>query len=307
MAHWRFDRAAASLFPEFSRTRLQHWIRIGALTADGRTCRSRDTLPAGTRLCLQVQPQGRDDWQPEAIDFRTVHEDACLLVVDKAAGMVVHPAPGHRDDTLANALLHRYPELASVPRAGIVHRIDRDTSGLLAVARNLAAHTSLVRQLQARQVQREYDAVVGGVMTGGGSVDVPVGRDPVRRTRMAVRSGGRMARTHYRVLRRFRAHTRIRAVLDTGRTHQVRVHMAYLGHPLAGDALYGGRPRFPAGAEPALQECLRSFRRQALHAAQLGLAHPQDGRRCEWRSPLPADMQQLLEVLAQDAEAHGET
>ncbi len=302
MANWRFDRAAAGLFPEFSRTRLQHWIEIGALTADGSARLSRDTLSAGTRICLCAEAKEEGSWQPEPIPFRTVYEDEFLVVVDKAAGMVVHPAPGHRENTLANALLHRYPELREVPRAGIVHRLDQNTSGLLVVARSLTAHTSLVRQLQERQVRREYDAVVNGVMTGGCTVDAPIGRDPVRRTRMAVRSGGREARTRCRVLCRFRAHTHLRAILETGRTHQVRVHMAHLGHPLIGDAPYGGRMRLPPGAGEGLKECLRAFRRQALHARTLGLAHPEDGRPSEWQSPLPADMQQLLDALQRDAE-----
>ena len=306
MAHWRFDRAAAGLFPEFSRTSLQHWIEAGTLTADGCTRRSRDLLAAGTRLCLRAEAQTEegDSWQPKSLPFRTVYEDEFIVVVDKAAGMVVHPAPGHRQDTLANALLHRYPELSAVPRAGIVHRIDRYTSGLLAVARSLGARDSLVRQLQKRQVRREYDAVVYGVMTGGCTVDAPIGRDTVRRTRMAVRPDGREAQTHCRVRHRFRDHTRIRATLETGRTHQVRVHMMHLGHPLVGDTLYGGRLRLPPGAGENLKDCLRAFRRQALHAATLGFAHPQDGRPCEWQSPLPADMQQLLHALNQDAQEH---
>ena len=231
-----------------------------------------------------------------------LYEDADLLVVDKPAGLVVHPAAGNPDRTLVNALLHRDPDLARLPRSGIVHRIDKDTSGLLVVARTLRAHRSLVEQLREHAVVREYEAVAMGVLTGGGTVDAPIGRDPRHRTRMAVVAGGRPAVTHYRVVARFRAHTHVRVRLETGRTHQVRVHLAHLHHPLVGDPVYGGRLRIPAGCSPELAEALRAFRRQALHAARLELTHPANGAPLHWESPLPADLRALLASLAKDLE-----
>ena len=232
-----------------------------------------------------------------------LYEDSALIVLNKPPGLVVHPGAGNREGTLVNALLHHAPELANVPRAGVVHRLDKDTSGLLVVARTLAAHTHLVAQLQARTVKREYFAIVAGVMTAGGTIEAPVGRHPSERTRMAVVVGGREAVTHYRVLERFRGHTYVRVNLETGRTHQIRVHMAHLHYPLVGDPTYGGRLRLPADSSSTLREALRHFKRQALHAGVLGLIHPESGAALQWDAPLPADMQQLLEALRSDAES----
>ena len=309
LAGQRFDRVAAALFPAFSRTRLQCWIRSGQLRADDVSRRPREPLAAGTVLSLDAEcPVDADaPWHPAALDFRLLYEDDALLVVDKSPGMVVHPAPGHREDTLANALLHRCPELEAVPRAGIVHRLDRDTGGLLMVARTPDAYASLVRQLQERTVRREYRAVVNGVLSGGGRVDAPLGRDPGRRTRIAVREDGRPALTHYRVRKRFRAHSDLQLRLATGRTHQVRAHLAHLGYPLTGDVLYGGRLRLPPAAGPELQQVLRAFKRQALHAVRLGVRHPLSGETLQWESDLPADMQRLLRALAADLRAAEES
>jgi len=296
----RLDRAAATLFGEFSRARLQAWIDAGQLRVDGGRRRSRDLVLGGEWLELDAQVEAAGAWERQAVPFRLVYEDAELLVVDKPAGVVVHPAAGNRDHTLLNGLLLHRPELRALPRAGIVHRLDKDTTGLMVVAGTLRAHASLVDQLRRRSVRREYHALVRGRVISGGTLDAPIGRHPVARTRMAVVTGGRPAVTHYRIQRRFPAHTLLRVALETGRTHQIRVHMAHLGHPLVGDPLYGGRLQIPAGADPATETALRVFRRQALHASRLALCHPADGRELSWEAPLPADFVALLEALADD-------
>ncbi len=299
----RLDQALAQMFPDFSRARLQQWVRAGAVRVDDRVLKPRDAVRGGEQVVIRARLEEEPDCTPEPIALDVVHEDEWLLVINKPAGLVVHPAAGNWAGTLQNALLHRLSELAAVPRAGIVHRLDKDTSGLLVVARTLSAHKALVEQLQARTLKREYLAVVQGVMTAGGTVDAPIGRHPSDRKRMAVVASGKEAVSHYRVLERFAHHTLIRVQLETGRTHQIRVHMAHLRYPLVGDPVYGGRLRLPAGASPALTEALRGFRRQALHAKGLGLLHPGTGNFREWEAPLPADMAQLVQVLADDAAA----
>ncbi len=301
LAGMRLDRALAALLPDFSRSRLQQWLREGLVQVDRGPTRGRDRVRGGELVEVHGRLPVSERWEAQEIPVEVLYEDVDLLVVDKPAGLVVHPAAGNPDRTLVNALLHRDPDLARLPRSGIVHRLDKDTSGLLVVARTPRAHRSLVEQLREHAVVREYDAVATGVLTAGGTVDAPIGRDPRHRTRMAVVAGGRPAVTHFRVLARFRAHTHVRVRLETGRTHQVRVHLAHLRHPLAGDPVYGGRLRLPAGASPALVEALRAFRRQALHAARLELAHPADGAPMAWESPLPADLRGLLEALGADA------
>ncbi|GGD00944.1 23S rRNA pseudouridine(1911/1915/1917) synthase RluD [Halopseudomonas salina] len=298
----RLDQVAAQLFPDFSRSRLQAWIKDGCLTMDGRSVRPRDTVYGGEKLVLDAEREVQGDWQPEAIALDVIYEDQALMVINKPAGLVVHPAAGHQDGTLLNALLHHAPELAKVPRAGIVHRLDKDTTGLMVVAKTLEAQTDLVAQLQARSVTREYEAVVVGVMTAGGKVDEPIARHGTNRQKMAVMVGGKQAVSHYRVITRFRAHTHVRVKLETGRTHQIRVHMSYIHFPLIGDQTYGGRMRIPAGATPELIETLRGFPRQALHARRLELQHPDDGRTMSWEVPLPADMLNLLALLREDGE-----
>ncbi len=297
----RFDQAASALFPEYSRSRLQSWIKGGQLTANHSSCRPRDKVHEGDVLTLQaeLQPEGR--FEAEAIALDIVYEDDDIIVINKPAGLVVHPGAGNPSGTLLNALLSHCPSIDSVPRAGIVHRLDRDTTGLMVVAKTLQAHADLVAQLQARDVHREYDAVVMGSMTGGGKVEEPMGRHPQQRTKMAVvQFGGKEAITHYRLQKRYRDHCHVRCFLETGRTHQIRVHMAYIRHPLVGDATYAGRPRLPKGASDALVNMLRSFPRQALHARKLELEHPISGDTMSWEVPLPDDMQALLAVL--DAE-----
>ncbi|MGB1544267.1 MAG: 23S rRNA pseudouridine(1911/1915/1917) synthase RluD [Spongiibacter marinus] len=297
----RFDQAASALFPEYSRSRLQSWIKGGQLTANHSSCRPRDKVHEGDVLTLQaeLQPEGR--FEAEAIALDIVYEDDDIIVINKPAGLVVHPGAGNPSGTLLNALLSHCPSIDSVPRAGIVHRLDRDTTGLMVVAKTLQAHADLVAQLQARDVHREYDAVVMGSMTGGGKVEEPMGRHPQQRTKMAVvQFGGKEAITHYRLQKRYRDHCHVRCFLETGRTHQIRVHMAHIRHPLVGDATYAGRPRLPKGASDALVNMLRSFPRQALHARKLELEHPISGDTMSWEVPLPDDMQALLAVL--DAE-----
>jgi 23S rRNA pseudouridine1911/1915/1917 synthase len=296
----RLDQAAAQLFPEFSRARLQSWIREGSLLVNGATRRTRDKVYVADQLSIDAELATEDRWVSEPMALDIVFEDQSLLVINKQAGAVVHPAAGHRDGTLLNGLLHYCPQLELVPRAGIVHRLDKDTTGLMVVAKTLQAHTSLVKQLQARTVSREYEAVVNGVLTAGGTIDQPLGRHPVNRKKQAVLANGKEAITHYTVIRRFRAHTHVRVKLETGRTHQIRVHFAHLQYPLVGDGLYGGRLRIPAGCSAQLERALRGFRRQALHARSLGLLHPDDGQSMNWATDLPADMVSLLAVLEQD-------
>lgn len=305
LAGARLDRALVALFPEFSRARLARWIRLGHASVDGEARRPRDRVWGGERVALVAEPLGdAEGWQPEDLSLSVVYEDEDLLVVDKPAGLVVHPGAGNREGTLVNALLFRDPALANIPRAGVVHRLDKNTSGLLVVARTLAAHKHLVAALKERAVKREYLAIVVGRVTGPGRVEAPVGRHRVRRTRMAVSHSGRPAATRYRVEQRFRAHTLLRLELETGRTHQIRVHMAHLGHPLLGDPTYGGRLKIPARSSDALAEALRGFKRQALHAASLSLVHPSTGEPVGWSSPIPPDMATVLAALEDDRRRH---
>jgi 23S rRNA pseudouridine1911/1915/1917 synthase len=297
MAGLRLDQALASLFQQFSRSRLQSWVRNGRLLVDGKTARPRDKVWGGEVLQLTVVPDRQEHWQAQAIPLEIVYEDEAIIVLNKPAGLVVHPAAGNREGTLLNALLHHAPELEGVPRAGIVHRLDKDTSGLLVVARTLTAQKKLVEQMQARHIRREYLALVNGVLVAGGTVDAPLGRHPVDRKRMAIVPSGKPAVTHYRIKERFAAHTLLDVQLETGRTHQIRVHMASIHHPLVGDPVYGGRLRIPKGAGEQVMHALRNFKRQALHAASLGLEHPLGGEWVEWRQPLPEDMDALLDVL----------
>ncbi len=297
----RLDQAMAQLMPEHSRSRIQDWIKAGALLVNGQPRKPRDKVMAGDHVTLQVTVEAVADWEAEAIDLDIVFEDEHLLVINKPAGLVVHPAAGHDSGTLLNALLHHCPDIDHLPRAGIVHRLDKDTTGLMVVAKTLVAHTSLVEQLQERTMGREYEAVVQGEMTGGGKVEEPMARHPKNRQKMAVVPNGKPALTHYRVLERFAGFTHVRLKLETGRTHQIRVHMSHIHYPLVGDPLYGGRMRLPKGATERLQEHLRQFRRQALHAKRLELRHPVSGETLEWEVPLPDDLNELLTVLRQEA------
>jgi 23S rRNA pseudouridine1911/1915/1917 synthase len=298
----RLDQAAAGLMPEHSRSRLQGWIKSGALTVNGEIRKPRDKVMLGDRLELSAEPEAQVTWQAEDIRLDIVYEDEHLLVINKPAALVVHPAAGHAAGTLVNAVLNYAPEVENLPRAGIVHRLDKDTSGIMVVARSLIAHTSLVDQLQTRTMGREYQAVVVGTLTGGATVDAPVGRHPRERKKMAVVPTGKAAVTHYRLLERFAAHTHVRCKLESGRTHQIRVHMAYVKHPLVGDPAYGGRLRLPKGTTEELREALAAFNRQALHARRLTLNHPDSGETLSWEAPLPDDMIRLISALRKHAQ-----
>ena len=301
----RFDQAAAELLADFSRSRLKAWIERGDLTLAGRAAAPKTRVRAGEELRLDAALEPAVELEPQAIALRIVYEDAACVVVDKPANLLVHPGAGHPSGTLQNALLHRDADLARLPRAGIVHRLDKDTSGLLVVARTLDAHKVLVERLQRREIQRTYEGICQRVLTGGGEMDAPLGRHPIDRVRRAVVAGGRPALTRYRVLERFRAHTHVRIELSTGRTHQIRVHFAHFRAPLVGDPLYGGRGRLPKAPDPALREALQGFRRQALHARRLAFRHPLSDEPLSLESPLPADMRGLLAALRGDRAARG--
>jgi 23S rRNA pseudouridine1911/1915/1917 synthase len=302
LAGERLDRVAALLFDEFSRVLLGRWISAGALTCDGRQLRPRDRVRGGEELRLEALLLAREDWRTaQPVDFRVLHEDADLLVIDKPAGVVVHPGAGNPDRTLVNGLLLHRPGLARLPRAGIIHRLDKDTSGLLLVAATVEARTRLVAMLAARRISRRYLAVVEGRFGSTRVIDVPIGRDPLVRTRQRVRADGRPAITRVRAVQQFRAHTLIEAELETGRTHQIRVHLAHAGHPLVGDTRYGARGSLPTGIDPAAAGTLQAFRRQALHAWRLAVEHPRTGEALQWEAHLPIDMVGLIDALAADA------
>jgi len=297
----RFDQVLAELFADFSRSRLTAWIKSGEALLDGEQAKPKQALRGGETLTVWVTPSIETTAEPEAIALDLRHADDEVIVLHKPAGLVVHPGAGNPRGTLVNALLHFDPKLAELPRAGIVHRLDKDTSGLMVVARSLRAHAALVQQLSSREVHRQYLAVVGGAMVAGGTVNAPIGRHPSDRIRQAVTESGREAITHYRVRERFRSHTLVECKLETGRTHQIRVHLAHVRHPLVGDPLYGGNLRLPRGATEALVEGLRGFKRQALHAETLAFVHPASGETLSFTSTLPEDMLRLLASLREDS------
>lgn len=304
LAGKRLDQALAVLFSDYSRSRLQAWVRDGRVTVNGRSCRPRDKVSAGDCVVLVPLQEAQVDCVPQPIPLNLIYEDDHLSVINKPPGLVVHPAAGNPDGTVQNGLLHLYPESVDLPRAGIVHRLDKDTSGLMVVARSQAAHTRLVEAIANHDVEREYRALVIGSMPAGGTVDLPIGRHSTQRTRMAVNPLGKPSVTHFRVLEHFRGHTLLKVMLETGRTHQIRVHLAHIRHPVFGDPVYGGRPRMPAGATDSLKAVLRGFRRQALHAKRLRFGHPISGRRMRFDCPIPDDMRAVISALAEDAEVH---
>ena len=307
MAGFRLDRVLAQLLPEQSRSRIKQWIQGGSVLVGAQASRPSTLVNAGDRIRVRI-PDNPAPGRVEAefIPLNIVFEDRDCLVIDKPVGLVVHPGAGNPTHTLQNALLGHDPTLEAIPRAGIIHRLDKDTSGLLVIARTPEAHTLLSRQLLVRSVSREYEAVCVGVMTGGGSIDKPIGRHRSDRVRMAIRQDGREAVTHYRVLQRFRGHTLTRVQLETGRTHQIRLHLSHLGYPIVGDPVYGGRLGLPRGASAELSAALRGFKRQALHAAHLAFDHPRTGKRSSFSSPLPADLASLIQVLREDLRLQSE-
>jgi 23S rRNA pseudouridine1911/1915/1917 synthase len=302
LAGLRLDQALARMFPDYSRSRLKDWLLAGAITVEGGPKRPRDAVSGGEVVEFEPRAETEVRAAPEPITLDVVYEDDDLLVVNKPAGLVVHPGAGNPGGTLMNGLLHHAPRLEEVPRAGIIHRIDKDTTGLLLIAKTLPAHTALVRQLAEREITRNYLAVCNGVLTGGGTIDQPIGRHPVDRKRMSIQQNGKPAVTHYTVLERFRAFTYISVKLDTGRTHQIRVHFAWRRHALVGDPAYGGRLALPKGASEAVIETLRRFKRQALHATRLAFEHPATGETVELEVPPPEDFQHLLGVLREDTQ-----
>ena len=303
----RFDQTLAELFPDYSRSRLTAWIKSGAATLDGATAPPRQLLRGGEQVRLEAELEAEVASAPEEIALAIVHEDEHLLVLDKPAGLVVHPGAGNPSGTLLNALLHHDAKLAELPRAGIVHRLDKDTSGLMVVAKTLPAMTALVEMLSRHDVERQYEAVVLGSLVSGGTVDEPIGRSMGDRLRQAVRDeeSGKHAVTHYRLRERFRAHSLLQCNLETGRTHQIRVHLTHIGHPLVGDPLYGGGLKLPRRAAPELVTALRGFRRQALHAERLAFEHPVTGEALAFTTERPADMTALIAALRDDLAAHG--
>lgn len=301
LAGKRLDQALAALFPEHSRARLQEWIRTGEVLINRGLMNQRHHVKGGEMVEIRAMHAEENSWTAENIPLQIIHEDEMLLILNKPAGMVVHPGAGNPQHTLLNALLHYDAGLKAVPRAGIIQRLDKDTSGLMVVARTPECHTRLTADMQARRIKREYQTIVSGIMTAGGSIDQPIGRHPQKRTRMAVTNSGKPAVTHYRIIKKFRAHTHLLVQLETGRTHQIRVHLAYIRHPLVGDPVYGVRRSIPAGITRELAVALQSFPRQALHAHALTLQHPVTQETLSCTVPLPDDMQRLLATLKADA------
>lgn len=301
LAGMRLDQALAKLMPEYSRTQIQDWIKNDHIKLDGKTAKTRDNVIGGESITIDATLKAQPVYTAQAISLNIIHEDDDILVINKPIGMVVHPAAGNYSNTLLNALLHHVPSLQTLPRAGIIHRLDKDTSGLLVIAKNQAAFMSLTKQLKERTISRIYQAIVCGVMTSGGMIDEPISRHPIVRKRMAVVETGKPAVTHYRVIERYRTHTRIKVQLETGRTHQIRVHMAHIHYPVFGDQTYGNRLQLPKGASPELVAILRQFKRQALHATELGFIHPRTQQEVTFQAPLPEDMQVLAAALKKDS------
>ena len=301
----RLDQTLAELFPEYSRSRLKTWIEANLVKLNDRiTNIPREKVLGGEKIEITVEVEDETRFEPENIPLNIVYEDDDIIVINKPKDLVVHPGAGNPNGTVLNALLYHYPPIAEVPRAGIVHRLDKDTTGLMVVAKTIPAQTKLVRDLQKRKITREYEAVASGIMTKGGTVDQPMARHATKRTLMAVHPMGKPAVTHYRIMENYRNYTRLRLRLETGRTHQIRVHMAHIAHPLLGDQTYGGRPRPPKNASEDFMEVLRNFKRQALHAVMLRLAHPITGEMMEWYAPLPDDFVELLNALKADYLEH---
>ncbi|MDH2926477.1 23S rRNA pseudouridine(1911/1915/1917) synthase RluD [Lonepinella koalarum] len=301
----RLDQTLAELFPDYSRSRLKIWIENNNVHVNGKVLNvPRSKMLGGEQIDISVEVEDETHYTPENLPLNIVYEDDDILVINKPKDVVVHPGAGNPSGTVLNALLYHYPQIAEVPRAGIVHRLDKDTTGLMVVAKTIPAQTQLVRDLQKRKITREYEAVAFGVMTKGGKVDQPMARHPTKRTLMAVHPMGKPAITHYRIMEHFRNYTRLRLRLETGRTHQIRVHMAHIAHPLLGDQTYGGRPRPPKNATEAFSAVLRDFQRQALHAVMLRLEHPITRQIMQWHAPLPDDFVALINALKQDYQLH---
>lgn len=302
----RLDQALSQLFTDFSRTRLKGWLDTGCVSLNGQVeTKARTRIYGNEVLIVNAELEVQTQNEAQHMELDVIYEDDDIAIINKPANLVVHPGAGQKDQTLMNALLYQFPEISHVPRAGIVHRLDKDTTGLMVIAKNVEAQTKLVKDLAVHAVVREYEAIVLGILLAGGKIDQPIGRHPQKRTLMAVKPQAKPAVTHYRVAERFREHTRVRVRLETGRTHQIRVHMAWLSHPLLGDTAYGGRVKLPKGASATCVELIRGFKRQALHAVKLELSHPISGEFMRFEAPIPSDMQQLTESLREDMLEHG--
>ena len=293
----RLDASLSEMLPDYSRSKITTWIKSGDALINQKTFKPKDKVSGSEIVFLTLNQKQSNDWIAEKIPLNVVYEDEDIIVINKQFGLVTHPGAGNWTGTLANALLYYDPALSSLDRAGIVHRLDKNTSGLMVIARNEKSQKYLVEQLQKHSVDREYSAIVYGHMIAGGTVDEPIGRDPRDRVKQAVLMSGKDATTHYRAIDRFKSHTHVKAILETGRTHQIRVHLSHVGHSLIGDPMYGGRVRFPKKASEELKDALLNFKRQALHSKKLTLTHPISGESMSWKAPLPDDMIGLLEVL----------
>lgn len=294
---FRLDLALSTLLPEYSRARIQDWIKAGYVTVDNKILRSKDKVYVDQKVSITATISSITKLQPQAIDLNIIYEDQDIIIVNKPAGLVTHPGAGNEDHTLLNALLYRYPELSNLPRAGIIHRLDKDTSGLMVVTRNLISHHKLVDAMQEREIKREYEAIITGTLISGGTIDAPIARHQTKRTHMAVKGGGKPAVTHYRVIQRFLRYTHLRVMLETGRTHQIRVHLAHIGYPIVGDPTYGNKNKLSEKIEPKLRQKLQLFKRQALHARRLELSHPSTNELMIWEAPPPKDFAELLAAL----------
>ena len=293
----RLDVALSEMLPDYSRSKITAWIKSGDALINNKAFKPKDKVNGSQVVMLSLNKKQNNDWSAENIALNIVFEDEDIIIINKPFGLVTHPGAGNWNGTLANALLYYDPELSKLDRAGIVHRLDKNTSGLMVIARNEKSQKYLVEQLQSHSVVREYSAIVYGHMISGGSVNDPIGRDPKDRVKQTVSSSGKDATTHYRVIDRFKSHTHVKAILETGRTHQIRVHLSHIGYPLLGDPMYGGRVRFPKKASEILKESLLGFKRQALHSKKLTLYHPSTGELMSWKAPLPDDMLELLNIL----------
>jgi len=297
MAGERIDAAMSEMLPDYSRSKITVWIKLGDALINNKTFKPKDRVSGNETIQLMLSQKQSNQWLAEKIPLNIVYEDEDIIVINKQFGLVTHPGAGNWTGTLANALLHYDPSLSKLDRVGIVHRLDKNTSGLMVIARSEKSQKYLVEQIQNHSVDREYSAIVYGHMIAGGTVDEPIGRDSRDRLKQAVSERGKEAITHYRVIDRFKSHTHVKAILETGRTHQIRVHLSYVGHSLVGDPIYGGRVRFPKKASEDLKDALYNFKRQALHSKKLTLTHPISGELMSWKAPVPEDMVQLLEVL----------
>jgi len=293
----RLDVALSEMLPDYSRSKITAWIKSGDALINNKAFKPNDKVNGSQMVMLSLSKKKNNDWSAENIALNIVFEDEDIIIINKPFGLVTHPGAGNWNGTLANALLYYDPKLSKLDRAGIVHRLDKNTSGLMVIARNEKSQKYLVEQLQSHSVVREYSAIVYGHMISGGSVHDPIGRDPKDRIKQTVSSNGKDATTHYRVIDRFKSHTHVKAILETGRTHQIRVHLSHIGYPLLGDPMYGGRVRFPKKASEILKESLLGFKRQALHSKKLTLNHPSTGELMSWKAPLPDDMLELLAIL----------